>query len=85
MLMKVHNKGQVVIPSQIRHLLHIKIGDYVDIHVGSRARKLKLGKPRKPKSLALAGVFSRYGAQRESFPSRDEMHDALARGLASEK
>lgn len=85
MLMKVHNKGQVVIPCRVRRMLHIEIGDFVDIDVGAHNEKVKLSKPRTLKSERLAGTFSRYKAHRNTFPSRSEMQEALARGLTDEK
>ena len=83
MLMKVHNKGQVVIPCQVRRMLHIEIGDFVDIDLGVD-KKVKLRKLSLLKSEKLGGAFSKYKANRSTFPNRFEMHDALAQGLADE-
>ena len=85
MLMKVHNKGQVVIPSRVRQLLRIEIGDFVEIDFDRRDKKLKLTKPRTRKSQTLAGAFSQYKKHHLTFPTRAEMHEALGQGLASEK
>jgi AbrB family looped-hinge helix DNA binding protein len=43
MLMKVFNKGQVVIPSHIRKDLGIKIGDILDVAVDKEANALACG------------------------------------------
>jgi AbrB family looped-hinge helix DNA binding protein len=80
--MKIHNKGQVVIPSHVRRLLHIEIGDLVEVSVDAPRRRIRLGKPRPPRRNPLAGSLSRYKAP--PFPSRSRMNDALARGLAGE-
>jgi AbrB family looped-hinge helix DNA binding protein len=85
MLMKVHNKGQVVIPCRVRRLLHIEIGDFVDIDLGTRKATLKMTKPRSNQSARLAGVFSQNKRHRKVFPNRAQMHEALAQGLADEK
>ena len=82
MLMKVFNKGQVVIPSRVRQLLGIQIGDMVDIEIDASKRKLKIKKPKRLKSEILAGCFSRNKEKHKiAFPSRDQMHEALAEGL----
>lgn len=82
MLMKVFNKGQVVIPSYIRHLLGIRIGSMVDIEVDLPRKTLKLKKPSHLKSETLAGSLSAYREKsRAPFPSRQEMHEIFAEGL----
>ena len=84
MLMKVFNKGQVVIPSHIRQILGIHIGDMVDVEIDVPKKKLKIKKPAQLKSLALAGCFSKNKEKnRIAFPSREQMHEALAEGLGS--
>lgn len=85
MLMKVFNKGQVVIPSQIRKILGIAIGDIVDVDIAMVPKKhLILSKPRQWHSDQLAGCFSNY-KEKSPFPSRQERHEALAKGLLNEK
>jgi len=82
MLMKVFNKGQVVIPSRVRQILGIHVGDMVDIEIDVPKNKLKIKKPAQLKSQALAGCFSKNKEKNNiAFPSRDQMHEALAEGL----
>lgn len=82
MLMKIHNKGQVVIPTRIRHLLNLEVGDFLDVKFTMGRRHVRMSKPRRAKPSSLAGAFARYGRARSTFPSRREMHRALADGLA---
>ena len=82
MLMKIFNKGQVVIPSRIRQMLGIHIGDMVDIEIDLPKKRLKIRKPARMKSQALAGYFSGHREKHGvPFPSRDQMHEALAEGF----
>ena len=84
MLMKVFNKGQVVIPIHIRKTLGIEIGDMVEVDIALVPQKqLILRKPRQIKSAILAGCFSNY-KNKSAFPSREQMHEALAKGLLDE-
>ncbi|MFT7638267.1 MAG: AbrB family looped-hinge helix DNA binding protein [Candidatus Omnitrophota bacterium] len=80
MLMKVHAKGQIVIPSQIRKALQIKIGDVIDIVIDN-TKQVKLRKIRSHKSHDLAGCFHKY-ASNIQFPTSKKMNAALADGLA---
>jgi AbrB family looped-hinge helix DNA binding protein len=80
MLMKVHDKGQVVIPSRIRKLLGIEIGDVIDVDLDAPQDRVKLTKPRWLKAHLLAGSLSRYNDR--PFPHRAEIREALAQGLA---
>ena len=82
MLMKVFNKGQVVIPSSIRHILGIRIGDMVDVEIDVPKEKLKIRKSARLKSEAMAGCFSKNKENKKiNFPSREQMHEAFAEGL----
>ena len=83
MLMKVFNKGQVVIPSSIRQILGIRIGDMVDVEIDVPKEKLKIKKPTGLKSQIMAGCFSKN--KKINFPSREEMHEAFAEGLLNEE
>ena len=86
MLMKVFNKGQVVIPSHIRQILGIQIGDMIDVEIDVPKERLKIKKPDQLKSQALAGCFSKNKKKNKiAFPSRKEMHEALAEGLLNEE
>jgi AbrB family looped-hinge helix DNA binding protein len=80
MLMKVHNKGQVVIPAHIREQLGIEIGDVLEVEVMPEAGKIELRRSEQSKAMALAGSLSQY-ARGKGFPSRGKMVDALRTGL----
>jgi AbrB family looped-hinge helix DNA binding protein len=81
--MKVHNKGQVVIPARIRRQMNIDIGDRVEVCVSRDGRRLKISPPPcRAKPSPLAGSLSHYRRYRRHFPSRQEIHRALAAGLA---
>lgn len=82
MLMKVFNKGQIVIPSYLRKILGIEVGDMMEVDVDLKKACLELKKPSTHKTHLLAGCFSK---RKIAFPSRKKMHKALARGLSHEK
>ena len=42
MLTKVHNKGQVVIPAQVRKQLGIDVGDFLEVEVKPDEGKIEL-------------------------------------------
>ena len=83
MLMKVFNKGQVVIPVAIRKEMGIEIGDMLDVVVDGKEKCLKLKKAGDMKSQKLAGSLSKY-KRRKKFPSRKEMKKALEEGIVRE-
>lgn len=83
MVMKVFNKGQVVIPAEMRRALGIEIGDVLDVRVDEARGTVELRKIDALDSEALAGSLSSYGAKK-SFPSREKMADALEKGLRHE-
>ena len=83
MLMKVFNKGQVVIPAAIRKEFGIEIGDLLDVVVDRQKKCVKLKRAREMKSQKLAGSLSRYN-RRKRFPSRKEIKKALAEGMIRE-
>ena len=86
MLMKVFNKGQVVIPSSIRRILGIHIGDMVDIEMDVPKDKIRIKKPAAFKSGAMAGCFAKYREKNKvKFPTRTEMEESFAEGLLHEK
>ena len=45
MLMKVFNKGQIVIPVALRRELGVEPGDMIDLTIDKKERCLKLKKP----------------------------------------
>jgi len=83
MLMKVFNKGQVVIPVAIRKEFGIEIGDMLDVVADRKEKCVKLMKAREMKSQKLAGSLSKYN-RRKRFPSRKEMKKALEEGIVRE-
>lgn len=83
MLMKVFNKGQVVIPSKIRDGLGISPGDFVDVAVNLQSQKIELRPYRPAGSTSIAGSLAKY-ARRKSFPTRKQSAQALRKGLIRE-
>jgi AbrB family looped-hinge helix DNA binding protein len=84
MLMKVFNKGQVVIPSHIRKNLGIEIGDILDVAVDKQAKRISLRKSDELVSYKLAGSLSKY-SRKKKFPTKKERRNVLAEGLMREK
>jgi len=80
MLMKVFQKGQVVIPAEVRRELGIEIGDRLEVELDRESRTIVLHKPAQRESATLAGSLARY-ARGKQFPSREDMQAALAEGL----
>jgi len=80
MLMKVFQKGQVVIPAAVRRELGIEVGDRLEVELDRENRRIALHKPELHESAALAGSLAAY-ARGQAFPSREEMQAALAEGL----
>ena len=81
MLMKIFNKGQIVIPIAIRKALGVEPGDLVDVILDTQERCIKLKKPESLISSELAGSLSKF-KKRKKFPSNKEMRQALAKGLS---
>jgi AbrB family looped-hinge helix DNA binding protein len=80
MLMKIFNKGQVVIPSKIRHGLGIAPGDYVDVALDLHHQKIELRPHRPAGAVSIAGSLSKY-ARRKSFPTRKQAHETFRKGV----
>lgn len=83
MLMKIFNKGQVVIPARIRKGLGIEPGDFVDVAIDLKMNKIELRPHRPPSSGSIAGSLSKY-AHHKPFPSRRQMENELRKGLLRE-
>lgn len=81
MLMKVHNKGQIVIPAEMRKELGISIGDHLDVHIDVEQKRIELRKHNEGIAEKLAGSLRQY-SRGKSFPSREEMQQSLQRGLS---
>lgn len=82
MLMKIFNKGQIVIPIAIRKALGIEPGDMIDVNIDKQERCIKLKKTEKLISSDLAGSLSKFN-KRKKLPSNKEMRKALAEGLSN--
>lgn len=82
MLMKVFNKGQVVIPAEVRQILGIQIGEMLEVQVNKQQQVLEIKKP-VYHAENLAGSLAEYSTK--PFPSNSQMHEALANGLSHEK
>ena len=80
MLMKVHNKGQVVIPALIREQLGIDVGDVLEVEVLPDQGKIELRLPGQSRAHSLAGSLKQY-ARGKRFPSDRQIADALRKGL----
>ncbi len=81
MLMKVFNKGQIVIPAAIRKELNVAPGDMMDVVVDTKERCIILKKPDKTLSSELAGSLSGFG-EGKSFPTEKEIRNSLSKGLS---
>lgn len=82
MLMKVFNKGQVVVPASVRRQMDLHAGDMVEVEFNSKRHCVELRKA-EARSGGLAGSLTSYASHRE-FPTRMQMHEALANGMARE-
>ncbi len=82
MLMKVFNKGQVVIPAEIRRDFGIQIGEMLDVVVNKHKQTIEIKKP-VYHTKDLAGSLSEYAIK--PFPSSKQIHKSLANGLGNEK
>ena len=83
MLMKIFNKGQVVIPVALRRELGVEPGDLMEVVLDEQEHCIKLRKHQVKETASLAGTLSKYN-KREKFPSKAEMRKALAEGLSNE-
>ena len=81
--MKVHRKGQVVIPAVVRRQLGIDIGDVLEVDVIPEEGKIELRRPSPTKARSLAGSLREY-ARDKSFPSERRIAEALRRGLTED-
>jgi AbrB family looped-hinge helix DNA binding protein len=80
MLMKVHPKGQVVIPVEVRRRLGIEVGDVLDVEISADEGRIELRRPVHGAARALAGSLKAF-AEGRPFPSEEAVSDALRRGL----
>ena len=80
MLMKVFNKGQVVIPAPVREELGISVGDMLDVTVDREEKCLRLTKHAKRPSHGLAGSLAKYRESRP-LPDRRTMGEVLKKGM----
>ena len=82
MLMKVFNKGQVVIPAAIRKQMELQVGDMLDVNLDEKRACIELKKA-EPNTGRIAGSLASF-AKGKSFPSRKQMHEAFSRGMSNE-
>ncbi len=82
MLMKVFNKGQIVIPIAIRKALGVEPGDMIDVSIDKQEQCIKMKKPDKLISSELAGSLAKFNKGKK-VPSKNEMRKALAEGLSN--
>ena len=77
MLMKVFNKGQIVIPAPIRREFGISIGDNLEVKIEKDGIFI-----RKPvyKAKKLAGSFHKY-AKNVPFPTEKEIQNAFSEAI----
>jgi AbrB family looped-hinge helix DNA binding protein len=82
MLMKIFNKGQVVIPVDVRKQFGINIGDFLDISLNEKKKCIELHHIEDNLvSKDLAGSLSRYRAKKK-FPEGAEIKNIFAESLS---
>jgi len=82
MLMKVFNKGQVVIPAAIRKQMQLHVGDMLDVNLDVKRACIELKKA-EPNTGHIAGSFASF-AKGKAFPSRKQMHEVFAKSMSHE-
>ncbi len=82
MLMKVFNKGQVVIPAAIRKQMGLHAGDMVEVNLDAKRACIELKKA-ESNTGRIAGSLASF-AKGKAFPSRKQMHEAFAKGMFHE-
>jgi AbrB family looped-hinge helix DNA binding protein len=80
MLIKVHPKGQIVIPATVRKQLGIEIGDVLEVELVPEEGKIELRRAAQRTAESLAGSLEHYASGR-SFPSERSISKAFQRGL----
>lgn len=83
MLMKVFNKGQVVIPAGVRKTLGINVGDLLDVSIDEKKHKIEMKPHTTSIAESLAGSLSRFKGNKK-FPSKKEMHEFLRKGMSND-
>jgi len=81
MLMKVHPKGQVVIPVELRRRLGIDVGDLLEVEISADEGGVTLRRPATGAARHLAGSLRAF-AEGQAFPSEELIGEALRKGLA---
>ena len=80
MLMKIHPKGQVVIPVEVRRRLGVDVGDVLEVEISADEGGIELRRPMHGTARALAGSLKAFAVGRP-FPSEEVVSEALRRGL----
>jgi AbrB family looped-hinge helix DNA binding protein len=81
--MKIFNKGQVVIPAGMRAGLGLSPGDFVDVAVDLKKRKIELRPQPRSDSASLAGSLAKYRSGKP-FPTRKQIAEAMRKGFVHE-
>ncbi|MCH7762704.1 MAG: AbrB/MazE/SpoVT family DNA-binding domain-containing protein [Candidatus Marinimicrobia bacterium] len=80
MKMKIHNKGQVVLPAKIRKRYHLEIGDDVDVTYDDEGIHIY---PVVEESIDLQGSlreeYKKYG-----FPDETDIDEATKKGFSNQ-
>ena len=77
MKMKIHNKGQVVIPANLRRKYHLEIGDEVDVEFDENGIHLY---PVQKEKITLQGALKEE-CKKYGFPTEDDIKDATDKGF----
>ena len=80
MLMKIHPKGQIVIPAEVRTRLGVEVGDLLEVEIGADEDSITLRRPIGGDARSLAGSLKAF-ARGRPFPSETEVAGALRRGM----
>jgi AbrB family looped-hinge helix DNA binding protein len=80
MIMKVFNKGQVVIPASIRRGLGVGPGDMLDVSLDQNGEFLIMQPHSAGKAKKLAGSLSRFRKGR-NIPDKKQISQILRKGL----
>ena len=84
MLMKVFNKGQVVLPVAVRRELGIEVGDLVEVNVDSEHKGVYIQRQSEGGIVKeMGGALHAYAAAKK-FPSDMEISAAMRKGMADE-
>jgi AbrB family looped-hinge helix DNA binding protein len=81
-VMKIFNKGQVVIPAAVRREFGIAPGDPLEVTLNRERGCIELRPAPTNVSTELAGSLARY-AEGKRFPTETQIQEALSTGMAN--